>query len=243
MTKPMMRIRMMRIRLLLLSFVGLASLAWGQGFYAIEPAPLKTSVPFSTALRKSLDPHGTRVVTSAGEGEKTTVCEVWWSKVVFADAKARGPEDASYSNLQLGTLLGVVYYPSPVVDAQGQKLRPGYYTMRYVELPQDKAHETVLTYPDFVILSPAADDVKKHETLPMDALLQLGRQASQTRHPAVTGLVPVNPGYQDFPGIVPQQTGEATLQVKLKTRTGNKASEDLKLAIVLVTAPKRDIGS
>jgi hypothetical protein len=234
---------MMRFRLLVLMFVCAASMAWGQGFYAIEPAPLKASVPFSNALRNSLNPQGSRILTSAEYGDQKTMCEVWWSKTVFAYPKARGPEDASYSNLQVGTLLGVVYYPAQVVDAKGQKIRAGYYTMRYVELPKDKTHETVLAYPDFAVLIPAAADVKSHETLPMSTLLELGRRASQTRHPAVTSLVPVNPGYQDFPGIVPQDTGEATLQVKLKSRSGNNPAQEFKLAIVLVSMPKRDIGS
>jgi hypothetical protein len=232
----------MRIRFLWLTLLCLTSLSWGQGFYSIEPAPLKASAPLSAALRNSLDPHGTRIYTSP-EGEKINFCEVWWSKLVSTYPKARGPEDASYSNLQVGTLLGVVYYPREVVDAQNQKLRPGYYTMRYAELPQDKAHETVLMYPDFVVLSPAAADVKSRETLSMDSLLQLSRQASHTRHPAVVSMVPINPGYQDFPGIIPQQTGEATLQVKLRGRTGSQSPEDMHIAIVLVSMPKRDIGS
>lgn len=232
----------MRKKVLLLAIVCLANLAWGQGFYSIEPAPLKSSVPLSAALRNSLDPHGTRIFTTP-EGDKVNFCEVWWSKVVSTYSKARGPDDASYSNLEVGALLGVVYYPREVVDAQNKKLLPGYYTMRYAELPRDKAHETVLMYPDFVVLSPVEADSKPHDTLPMDTLLQLSRLASHRHHPAIVSMVPINPGYRDFPGIIPQQTGEATLQVNLKARTGNQAPTDLHIAIVLVSLPKRDIGS
>lgn len=232
----------MRIKFLLLNFVCLASLAWGQGYYGIEPAPLKPSATFPAALRNSLDPQGTRLVTSP-DGEKTTICELWWSKTVFANSKAIGPVDASYSNLRKGTLLGVVYFPAQTVDARGQKLRAGYYTMRYVQMPQDLAHRTVIAYPDFVALSPAASDVKSRETLPLNTLLQLSRRASRTRHPAVMSLVPVNPGYSDFPGILPDETGQAVLQVKIKIRIGNKAPEELKLAIVLVPTPKGDMAS
>lgn len=232
----------MRIKFLPLIGVCLASLAWGQGYYAIEPAPLKSSVPFPAALRNSLDPQGTRLIASPDD-EKTTLCELWFSKTVSAYSKAAGPVDASYGNLQKGTLLGVVYFPAPSTDARGQKLRPGYYTMRYVQMPQNKAHETVIAYPDFVALSPAASDVKSHETLPLNILLPLSRRASRTRHPAVMSLVPVNPGYSEFPGILPDETGQAVLQVKIKVRIGNKAPEELKLGIVLVPTPKQDMAS
>jgi hypothetical protein len=232
----------MRIKFLLLSFVCLASLAWGEEYYGVEPAPLKVSVPFSAALRNSLDPQGTRLIFLP-EGEKTTICEIWWSKTIFAYSKALGPGDASYSNLEKGTLLGVIYFPAPTKDARDQKLRPGYYTMRYVQMPQDKAHRMVIAYPDFVALTPAAADTKSRETLPMSTLLLLSRRASRTKHPAVMSLVPINPGYSEFPGIVPDETGQAVMQVKIKIRTGNKPPEELKLAIVLVPTPKQDMAS
>jgi hypothetical protein len=233
----------MRIRfLLLLSFVCLASLAWGQRYYGVEPAPLKASVPFSAALRNSLDPQGARLI-GAPDDDKILLCELWWSKTVSAYSKTVGPVDSSYGNLQKGTLLGVIYFPAQVSDARGQKLRPGYYTMRYVQMPQDRAHRTVIAYPDFVALSPAASDEKNRETLPLSTLLLLSRRASRTRHPAVMSLVPVNPGYSDFPGIVPDETGQAVLQVKIKIRTGSNPPQELKLAIVLVPTPKGDMAS
>lgn len=232
----------MRIKLWLLGFICLAGMAWGQGYYAIEPAPLKPSLPLPAALRNSLDPQGTRLIASP-EDQKTTLCELWFSKTVSAYPKAAGPVDASYSNLQKGTLLGVIYFPSPSTDARGQKLRPGYYTMRYVQMPQNKAHETVIAYPDFVALSPAAIDVKSHETLPLSILLPLSRRASRTRHPAIMSLLPVNPGYSEFPGILPDETGQAALQVKIKIRIGNKPPEEFKLGIVLVPTPKQDMAS
>jgi hypothetical protein len=232
----------MRIKFLLLSFVCFAPLAWSQGYYGIEPAPLKSSVPFPAALRNSLDPQGTRLV-AAPDAEKTTLCELWWSKTVSANAKAVGPVDSSYGNLQKGTLLGVIYFPSIATDARGQKLRPGYYTMRYAQMPQDAAHKTVIAYPDFVALSPAASDLKSHETLPLSALIQLSRRASKTRHPAVMSLAPVNPGYAELPGILPDETGQAVLQVKIKIRIGNQAPQEMKLGIVLVPTPKQDMAS
>lgn len=232
----------MRSKICLLSLVFLANLAWGQGYYAIEPVQLKSSAPVPAALRNSLDPQGTRLV-AAPDAEKTTLCEVWWSNTVSGLAKTEGPVDSSYGNLQKGTLLGLIYFPAPATDARGQKLRPGYYTMRYVQMPQDEPHKTVIAYPDFVALTPAASDLKSHESVPLNTLIQLSRRASKTRHPAVMGLSPVNPGYSEFPGILPDETGQAVLQVKIKIRVGNKAPEEMKLGIILVPTPKQDMAS
>lgn len=119
----------------------------------------------------------------------------------------------------------------------------GLATMRYVVMPQDRTHETVIAYADFVALSPASWDTKSHQTVPMPTLLQLSRRASRTRHPAIMSLIAVNPGYSDFPGIVTDETRQAVLQVKIKMRVGNQPPEELNLAIVLVPTPKSDMAS
>jgi hypothetical protein len=232
----------MRFRCLLLSVLCLSTAGWGQAYYGVEPAPLKSTAPFAETLRNFLDPQGMQLVASP-DGQKTTICEVWWAKSVSAFAKPHGPQDASYSTLEPGALVGVVHYPAEFLDASGQKLRAGYYTMRYVLLPRDKAHQRVIAYPDFVALSPAALDHKSRKTLPLSDLLLLSRQASRKRHPAVISLVPFNPGYEDLPMVVPDESGQAILQVKIRTRTGEAAPEDLKMAIELVPTPKHDIGS
>jgi hypothetical protein len=232
----------MRIKFLPLCLLFLASFARGQAYYGVEPAPLKASAPIPAALRNSLDPEGTRLI-AAPDSDKTHLCEVWFSKTVAALAKAEGPVDSSYGNLQKGVLLGVIYFPRPTFDARGQKLRPGYYTMRYVQMPQDQSHKTVIAYPDFVALSPVATDLKSHDTVPLNTLIELSRRASHTRHPAIMSLIPVNPGFSEFPGILPDETGQAAMQVKIKIKVGSKAPEEMKLAIVLMPTPKQDMAS
>lgn len=232
----------MRIKFLPLCLICLATLACGQAYYGVEPAPLKASAPIPAALRNSLDPRGARLI-AAPDSDKTMLCELWWSKTVAAYAKAVGPVDSSYGNLQKGVLLGVIYFPAPSLDARGQKLRPGYYTMRYVQMPQDQPHKTVIAYPDFVALSPVATDLKSHDTVPLNTLIELSRRASHTRHPAIMSLIPVNPGYSEFPGILPDETGQAAMQVRIKIKVGNKPPEEIKLGIVLVPTPKQDMAS
>jgi len=230
-----------KLLFLLLSVLSLASVAWADSLYSVEPVQLKSSAPLSASLKNYLNPQGLLLVASP-EGTRILVCEVWWSKSVAAFAKPHGPDDASYSKIEPGALVGVVHFFSEFDDATDHKLRAGYYTMRYVLLPRDKQHETVIAYPDFVALVPAALDVENRETLSLNTLLQLSRHASRAKHPAVMSLAPFNPGYQDPPMIVPEENGEAILQLQIKTRVG-KIPDEMKIAIVLVPTPKHDIGS
>jgi hypothetical protein len=229
--------------LLLLSFVVLASVAWGQNPYTMEPAPLKASAPVSATVRSAIEPQGMRVVTF-GHGMKITVCEVWWAKTVFTYAKAMGPANAIYGKLQRGTLLGVLYFPTPIDDGRDQKIRAGYYTMRYVQMPQTRAHENVSTYPDFVALSPAGSDAKSHQTIPMETLLVMSRRASQTTHAAIISLAPVNPSLEELPAVGVDDTNQCVLQVKIHAKQpAAKAGEEMKLAIVLIPAREENGGS
>ena len=231
----------MRKLLFWLSLLLLGGPARADSLYSVEPVQLKSSAPLSASLKNHIDPQGLLLVASP-EGTRILVCEVWWSKSVAAFAKPHGPEDASYSNIEPGGLVGVIHFFSEFDDATDHKLRAGFYTMRYVLLPRDRQHETVIAYPDFVALVPAALDSGNRETLPLNTLLEVSRHASRSKHPGVMSLAPFNPGYHDLPMIVPEENGEAILQVSIKTRV-DKVPQEMKIAIVLVPTPKHDIGS
>jgi hypothetical protein len=211
----------------------LTTLTWGQSPYTLESAALKKTVPIPIALRNSLDPRGSRIVTSA-HGVKVTLCEAWLSKTVFTYSKPTGPSNALYGNLERATLLGLIYFPNEIDDGRDQKLRPGYYTMRYVQMPQSKAHENVNTYPDFVALSPAASDVKSHETLPLQTLILLSRRASQTTHAAILGMAPANQALEEVPAVTVDDSNQCVLELKVNAKTsGAKATQEIRLAIVV----------
>lgn len=116
--------------------------------FTIQSARLPASAALPSALRESLQTEGTRLITYVN-GLETTVCEVWWSKVVSTEAKTVAAADA-YGNLRVGALLGVLYFPNENEDSRDQKIRRGFYTMRYAHIPQDSVHKDVSP---FLILS------------------------------------------------------------------------------------------
>jgi hypothetical protein len=207
--------------------------------FIIQSAKLPASAPLSSALKQSLQTDGTRLITYVN-GLETTVCELWWSKVVSTQPKTVAAADA-YGNLRVGALLGVLYFPDENEDSRDQKIRPGFYTMRYAQIPQDSVHKDVSPYRDFVVLSPAAYDEHIDQVLSLDSLIKQGRQASRTLHPAVITLVPLNPAYKNFPSVVADDTGQCVLQAKLRGKSGTGSAErDIGVAILLVTPVKEN---
>jgi hypothetical protein len=193
---------------------------WGQGAYKIEPV---TTVPsdIPKALQGVLQPEGTRVV-----GAKGPVCEVWVGKAVAQGTG--GSPDAVYPSLGVGTLVGVLHFPTAGSDFRGQAIKPGYYTLRYALLPQDGNHMGVNPYRDFLLLSPVAADTQIDKPLQPPDLYKLSRQASGTNHPAVMSLVPTAQG-ATFPSVGQDDQGHTLLQVKLGTTGGG-----LPIALVVV---------
>jgi hypothetical protein len=199
-------------------------------------------------LRDLLDPQGSSVVTMVN-GVKTTAMTVWWRKSVPTLAKPIAGPDILYGSFQVGALVGVLNFPPESTadfreDSRDQKLQPGFYTMRYAQMPSDNSPEDASPYRDFVLLSPVSLDTDYSKILSLDDLIKLSDRASNTKHPAVISLVPVNEAYKTRPGIVSDDTGRCTLQVKLHGKTPDgKMKSDLQLAIVLITPTRESGGS
>jgi len=215
-------------RFSLLILICLAVLSWGQEPFSGQPARLPASAPLSLALRQALQP----------------VCELWWTKAIATDQKAAGSAESGYGSLRTGTLLGVLYFPTNNEDSQDQELRSGYYTMRYAQIYHTAIDEDTTAGSDFVALSPVAFDVQAQEILPLDTLMQFSRRASRTSQPALIRLVQVNPAYKKLPAVVTDDSGQCILQVGLWGK-GNRGQvlPGVRLAILLVTAPKESGGS
>ena len=240
--KPRRQVLLLPGLLLGLAFAGIASPARAQEPYATEPIAAKASVYLPQSLVDGLDPNGLRL-TIPVNGLKTTVCELWLAKTVSTHESSPGP-GILYGNLKVGEFVGVIHYvPESSEDIRedfrDQKLRAGYYTMRYAQMHDDKALKDVNPYRDFVLLSPVSVDRDPAAVPGMDELLRLSRFASRTRHPAVMSLVPVDPSQKQSPALRTDDAGTCILQVKLHAQpdTGG-SSQDLSLAMILVTPVK-----
>src|SRR5579863_3844828 len=172
-----------------------AGAALGQD-YRIAPSPASSDLP--KALADLLQPQGDRLLDSKNQ----PISEVWFVKTLPATTNGSAPPQVLYKNFTVGELVGALHLFNVWDDYRDQKIKPGYYTLRYALMPQDGNHMGVSPYPDFLLLSPVAADTHYGETLKIDDLLKLSRMVAGTGHPSVASLVPVNPAYKNLPAVV-----------------------------------------
>jgi len=216
--------------------------AWGFETepFSTEPVALHASTDLPQKTVDDLDPHGSLLFTYAN-GLKVGICEFFWVKTAVAQENAPGSSKPSYNTLKPGALVGVIHFLPEASedyreDFRDQKLKPGYYTMRYVAL---KDTDTI----DFVALSPLGMDRDPSRVLPIDELFSMSRRASRTKQPAVMSLVPIDLRGNDFPDVKTDGEGTWTLQVKLHLKGKDGAMQELALAIVVITPKKEEEGS
>jgi hypothetical protein len=236
-----MKPRMMMVNVLAVALGAGAALVRAQSFRSVPVAfdPSVVSAPQSVA--EALDPQGVRLLAPDGK----PVCEIWWSKAVRGRAPAHAPSDVLYGSVQEGAFLGVLHFITlEAEDFRDQKLKPGFYTLRYALLPADSSHADVSSHRDFALLVPLRADTDLSEPLALEALIKLSRLASRTAHPAVMSLVPVNPAYKKLPAVVADDQGNCTLQLRVHQAAAiDVQAHEIELAILLVTAPKEEGGS
>jgi hypothetical protein len=223
----------------IVTLVAFAALASAQAEFTLDQSPALSTLQIPSALADRLDPQGSRIIH-----HKDNVCDVWWLKSLPAVPSTNSEPDLLYGSLRPGSLVGLLQFISPSAeDFRDQKLKPGLYTMRYAQIPQDGNHMGVSEYRDFVLLSPLGTDTQLDKALSFDELVNLSRKAAGSGHPAVISLTPPNPAYKKLPALVQDDQGNCSLQVDLHESPTSGAPLDVKLAILLVTAPKASGGS
>jgi len=229
--------------LLGLTFAICASAGWVFEIepFSIEPASPRASVDLPQDIVDYLRPEGSLLFTRAN-GLKMPICEVFWVKAAVTRDSPPGPGQPSYRALKPGALVGVIHFLPDASedyreDFHDQKLRPGYYSMRYAVMPDGDTVDTLL-------LSPLNADHDPGRVLDPEELVHFSRKASRTKQPAVMSLVPVDLRGNDFPDIKTDGDGTWTLQVKLRlTSSKGDSGHDLAVAVVLVTPKKLEEGS
>jgi hypothetical protein len=210
------------------AFMLTASFAWAQASYKVAPASQPSASDVPQAILSLLAPQGESFQSTSG----TALCEVWFRKGIPVTKGASASADVIYGGMTVGEFVGVIHFPQKTTDYRGQTIKPGYYTLRYAQIPQDGNHMGVSTYRDFLLMSPVAADTQPSQDLAFDALVKLSRQTAGTGHPAILMLDPPSQASSaTFPAAVADDQGNWTLQVKLDT-SGQPAQ--LPFAVVLV---------
>jgi len=214
-----------------------AAPAWGAEPYRIEPVELRASDELPRALADKLDLQGLRLVTESN-GLEMGICELFWAKAAMGQDHRPGAK-AHYGDLETGALVGVIRFLPEASedfreDSHDQKLKPGYYTMRYAALPEMDGQ-------DVVLLSPAKGDAEAEQTLALDELKRRSRLASGTHEPAALTLVPPESGKAEFPAIRMDDQGTCIIQVRFQVRVGPNPAHEVPFAMMVVT-PHNDEG-
>jgi len=211
--------------------------AWSAEPYSTEPAQLGAGGALPRELADKLDPQGFRLVTESN-GLKMGICELFWAKAVTGQEHQAGLK-AHYADFETGALVGVIRFLPEAdedfrEDNHDQKLKPGYYVMRYALLPTEELR-------DVVLLSPANADGESGQTLALDEVKRRSRLASGTDDPAVLSLSPPESGTAESPRLRVDEQGTCIVQVELQVKLGKAPARGATLAMVVVT-PRKDVG-
>src|SRR5689334_12327332 len=95
------------------------ALAWGQGSYKINSAPLSGASDLPKPLQSVLQPQGERLM----DGKGAPVSEVWFSKSVAAQSSESSSGDVLYGGLKMGEFVGVLHFPNAGSDFRGQPIK------------------------------------------------------------------------------------------------------------------------
>ena len=94
-----------------------------------------------------------------------------------------------WSGVESGTLVGAMRVSGEFKEIRGKLVKPGVYTLRYGQQPQNGDHLGISMFREFLLLSPAAID-KDAKVLGFDGVVALSKEVIGTAHPASLSLDP-----------------------------------------------------
>ena len=212
----------------------LLTIAVSTAFFAADSPDLKVTTVdkapsgVSAQVAATIDPHG--MVVGGSEG---TVCEVWVGKSLAAKAGFKPVTNVKYP-FQVGELVGVlrVAEKSEFTDFRGQPVKPGVYTLRYGQQPQDGNHIGTSETLDFLLAIPAASDNDPKPLAPPEKLLKSSAKAAGTNHPAIFSLLPPE-GSVAEPSLAKDDNNHWVLSIPAHgNANGQKQPLSLRLVVV-----------
>jgi len=144
-----------------------------------EPAPLPTEI--AEAIRTLLQPEGTVVIRGDNR------LELWWVKSLPLDTTPAA--QPSWSNVPDGALVGAVRMDKGLTDIRGVAIKPGVYTLRFAQQPQNGDHMGVSPYREFLLVAPVADD-QTPDPAGFKGAVALAKKTVGKSHPAALALDP-----------------------------------------------------
>ena len=168
----------------------------------------------SEALKKALEPKGSRVLLSDGN----VLCEIWISSSVSTGKnEAQG---AGYTWLAESTFVGVITFPKAAIDFRKQGIPAGTYTLRAALNPVDGNHLGISPIRDFLLLTPIALDADPTVKYKVEELTAMSKKTTGSNHPSPLSLV-MPDGIERWPSVIED---ENRLVFAAKVKTGSAES-------------------
>lgn len=177
----------MRFQMASAFFVSTVLLLAGSAL-AAEKLEAVSALPegISKEVAAAVDANGQRVVADGN-----AVCSVWFVKEVPTKANFKPTLNVKYP-FAAGELLGVLHVQakSKFTDFRGQEIKPGVYTLRYGQQPEDGNHVGTSDLYDFLLAIPVAMDIDPKPISVFDTLSQRSAKSAGASHPAIFSLLP-----------------------------------------------------
>jgi hypothetical protein len=181
--------------------------------YRIQSVEAVPPMELAEPIRKLL---ADRCVRLFAGGEQPLV-EVWLRKEAPGDAvEVQIQNGLTYREIPETTLLGALRVNGDFSDYRRQKIAVGVYTLRLAFQPPTDDHQGSAPYTEFLLASPAAEDVKP-DAMEHKALEKLSIKTTG-KHPAVLLLFP-GKNTTDEPKLV-EKDGCQVLMAKQAVRVG-----------------------
>jgi len=152
---------------------------------SVTPLTEKPPAELSAGVQSRLAPAA-KVVA----GEATL--EIWLVRQL--EKTGDGP---GWSSVDSGTLVGALRVSGSFKEIRGKVVKPGVYTLRYGQQPQNGDHLGISLFREFLLISPAALDTDP-KVLGFDGVVALSKEVIGTAHPASLSIDPP----EDAPGAV-----------------------------------------
>lgn len=149
----------------------------------------------SKKVAATLNSAGKRVT-----GAKGAVVDVWFAKSVPVKPGFEPTLSVKYPFMS-GELIGAMQVGKgqTFTDFRGQELKPGVYTLRYGQQPQDGNHIGTSELSDFLLALPAKTDTDPKPINVLQTLYKDSAKSVGATHPAIFSLLPA--GKDAKPGL------------------------------------------
>ena len=150
----------------------------------VSPLTEQPPADLSAGVRSRLVPAAKVLIGGA-------TLEIW---LVSTLESSSGP---GWNAVESGTLAGALRVTGSFKEIRGKVVKPGVYTLRYGQQPQNGDHLGISPFREFLLISPAAID-HDPKVLGFDGVVALSKEVIGTAHPASLSLDPP----EDAPGAV-----------------------------------------